>query len=65
MKLGVNSLQRIQCRKSEHHGFHPADEQCAWCEPPATEPEPTSSQYDSTSHSWMQINGGWLWYPSP
>ncbi len=28
---GVNDAPRVQCRKSSHHGFHPANERCALC----------------------------------
>lgn len=28
---GVNDAARVACKKSQHHGFHPANERCPYC----------------------------------
>lgn len=33
MNYGVNDVSRRPCAKSVHHGFHPANEACGYCEP--------------------------------
>jgi hypothetical protein len=30
-RLGINENARVQCSKSVHHGFHPANEKCPYC----------------------------------
>ena len=36
-KAGTNNARKIECSKSKHHGFHPEDEECSYCDPaPAT-----------------------------
>lgn len=58
MTYGVNDNRRVQCQRSEHHGFHPANEDCPYCEPYLTfewqwEPPPEQlSLYDSAD--WLR-----------
>lgn len=33
-KAGVNDARKVQCAKSKHHGFYPANESCPDCPPP-------------------------------
>lgn len=33
-KAGVNDSRKVECKKSKHHGFHPANEDCPLCDPP-------------------------------
>lgn len=36
---GVNEARKVQCKKSEYHGFHPENEACPMCDPePPTSP---------------------------
>jgi hypothetical protein len=30
----MNSVRKIECKKSKHHGFYPETEECPWCDPP-------------------------------
>ena len=52
-KAGTSNARKVECSKSKHHGFHPEDEECSYCDPAPVD-----------THSVDAYAAGWAWLNS-
>jgi hypothetical protein len=61
---GRQTARLVECQKSKHHGHHPQNEDCPYCEPYAYVPSADAFSYDfkpiDLSKMWGLFN-----YPAP